>query len=137
MLFTNLLLIFLPHQKANLLPLLTMMLFPLTLSCGSLGKLDLCAEVKPDPLQLAGIVETGVKPVDIALSHPLHFLYNIILKSLCFGKTGQLQKSRQTFSEPTKSPGSRIVLKAEEHPTLVREKVNIPKPIWINGEKNK
>ena len=130
MIFPNPLLIFPPHQKANLLLLL--MMFPLTLSCGSLGKRDLCAEVKPDPLELAGIVKTGLKPVDIALSHPVHFLYNIILKSLCFGKTGQLQKSKQTFSEPTKSPGSRVVLRAKEHPTLVREKVNIPKPIWIN-----
>ena len=137
MIFPKPLLFFPPNQKANLLLLLVTT--PFALSCGSLSKLDLCKEVKPEPLQLAGVLETGLKPVDIALSHPVHFLWNIVLKSLCFGKIGELQKSKLTFSEPKKKNKNRVfnhivVLRAKGHPILVKEEINNPNTIWINKE---
>jgi hypothetical protein len=125
------LLCFLPNPKANFLFFLVMT--PYVFSCGSLGKLDLCKEVKPEPLQLAGVLETGIKPVDMALTHPLHFLWNIVLKSLCFGKVGELEKSKLAFSEPKKKNKNKVILRTKGHPILVKEEIHNPNPIWINN----
>ena len=89
--------------------------------------------MKPEPLQLAGVLETGIKPVDMALTHPLHFLWNIVLKSLCFGKVGELEKSKLAFSEPKKKNKNKVILRTKGHPILVKEEIHNPNPIWINN----
>ena len=122
---------FLPSPKASFLLLLIMA--PLLLACGNLGRPDLCREVKPGPLQLSGVLESGLKPVDTALNHPLYFLWNIVIKSLCFGKLGELEKSKLVYSETKKENKNRVILKTKGHPILVKEEKHDPNPIWINN----
>ena len=127
----NPLLCFFPSPKVSFIFLLV--LTPFVLSCGSLGKLDLCKEVKPGPLQLSGVLESGLKPVDTVLSHPVYFLWNIVIKSLCFGKLGELEKSKLVYSEPKKENKNRVILKTKGYPILVKEEKHDPDPIWINN----
>ena len=123
---------FLPSPKASFLLLLIMT--PLLLACGNLGRPDLCREVKPGPLQLSGVLESGLKPVDTALNHPLYFLWNIVIKSLCFGKLGNLEKSKLVYSEPKKENKNMVILKTKGYPILVKEENQDLDPIWINNQ---
>ena len=128
----NPLLCFFPSPKVSFLLLLV--LTPFVLSCGSLGKLDLCKEVKPGPLQLSGVLESGLKPVDTALNHPLYFLWNIVIKSLCFGKLGNLEKSELIHSELKKEDNNMVILGAKGYPILVKEENQKVDPILINNQ---
>ena len=124
---------FLPSPKASFLLLL---MAPLLLACGNLGRPDICREIKPRPLQLSGVLESGLKPVDTVLVNPLYFLWNIVIKSLCFGKIGNLEKSKLIHSEFKKEANNVVILRAKGYPVLVKDQNQKVNPILINNEES-
>ena len=97
---------------------------PAHLCNGSLGGLHPCEEVKLDPFQLLGTHSTGLKPVDTMLTNPIHYLVDQLIKTLCYGKSGQMDRSRNKHS---KQP----VIKQDRNKNIILRKEN-SKSILIN-----
>lgn len=105
------------------------------------ARLNPCDEVRPEPLQLAGIVETKIPPIDTMLSQPLYVLWNYFLKTICFGKYAGKVKSQLAFSEIQQTQNENkdeviIIGGRGKQITIVknRETANIQTPVLLTKE---